>query len=187
MLIDDPTQIASRVIVETGTSGIYENLHTEKSINERSQAIEYTQGLILRYGIIPSTITFDTEIPGLRAGQLLPIQKTLFGISSSYLIESVDISAADAEKVNYSVKCLDGSSLGGWERFFMDLLKIGQEYIIQENEIIILLNVQTETENLGSEMQIKAYNNLLKPSDTLYPDNSLYPGGTLISSETLYD
>jgi hypothetical protein len=154
MLVDDPAQIATRAASETGTSGIYENLHTEKSINERSQAVEYAEGLILRYGIIPSTITFDTEVPGLQAGQLLPIQKTLFGINSSYLIESVDISAVDAEKTNYSIKCLDGSALGGWEQFFKDLLKSSQEYIIQENEVIVLLNVQTETEKWGSETTI---------------------------------
>jgi hypothetical protein len=161
MLVDDPAQIAARAAVETGTSGIYENLHTEKSINERSQAIEYTEGLILRYGIIPSTITFDTEVPGLQAGQLLPIQKTLFGINSSYLIESVDISAADSDKTIYSIKCLDGSALGGWEQFFRDLLKGNQEYIIQENEVIVTLNVQTETEKWGSETTIKIYNTSL--------------------------
>jgi hypothetical protein len=156
--IDDPAQIAARAAVETGTSGIYENLQTEKSINERNQAIEYTQGLISRYGIIPTTITFDTEVPGLRAGQLLPIQKSLFGINASYLIESVDISAADAGKINYSVRCLDGSALGGWETFFRDLLKAGQEYIIQENEVIVLLNLQTEKENWGSELGIFVLN-----------------------------
>jgi photosystem II stability/assembly factor-like uncharacterized protein len=161
MLIDDPAQIAARAAIETGTSGIYENLHTEKSINERNQAIEYTQGLILRYGIIPSTITFDTEVPGLRAGQLLPIQKTLFGINASYLIESVDISAADVGQINYSVRCLDGSALGGWETFFRDLLKAGQEYIIQENEVIVTLNLQAETENWGSTMTINIYNTSL--------------------------
>jgi hypothetical protein len=154
MLIDDPAQIAARAAVEIGTSGIYENFCTEKSINENSQATEYTEGLLLRYGIIPSAITFDTEVSGLRAGQLLPIQKTLFGINASYLIESVDISAADAGKINYSVRCLDGSALGGWETFFRDLLKAGQEYIIQENEVIILLSTTTEKENWGSSTTI---------------------------------
>lgn len=74
-----------------------------------------------------------------------------------------------------------------WTGFFRDLINKNQEYIIQENEVVVTLNVQTETENWGSEIQIKAYNNLLKPSDTLYPDNTLYPGGTLISSETVHD
>ena len=185
MLIDDPAQIASRAAVETGTSGIYENLHTEKSINERSQAIEYAEGLILRYGIIPSTITFDTEVPGLQAGQLLPIQKTLFSINSSYLIESVDISAADAEKTSYSIKCLDGSALGGWEQFFKDLINKNAEYIIQENEVIVTLNVQTETENWGSQTTITTFESLY-PSDTLYPSETLYPL-TSTDIEILYD
>jgi len=158
--IDDPAQIAERAAIETGTSGIYENLQTEKSINERNQAFEYAEGLILKYGIIPSVVTFDTEVPGLKAGQLLPIQKTLFGINSSFLIESVDISAADAGKINYSVKCLDGSAIGGWERFFVDLIGKTKEYVISENEVIALLNVQTETLDIGSSTTINIYNPL---------------------------
>jgi hypothetical protein len=174
-LVDDPAQISSRQAVETGTSGIYENVHTEKSINENNQATEYAEGLILKYGIIPSIITFDTEVPGLAAGQLLPIQKPLFGINESFLIESVNISAVDGEKINYSVKCLDGSSLGGWEEFFKDLIKGNKEYVISESEIVGLLNIQTETDSWEGETTISIVR-ITYPAENLYPSNTLYPG-----------
>jgi hypothetical protein len=182
---EDPAQIASRALVETGTSGIYESLVNETSINEKSQSQEYGEGLILKYGIIPSIITFDTEVSGLAAGQLLPIQKSLFGINASYLIESINISSPDGKATNYSVKCLDGSSLGGWEQFFKDLLKGNRQYIINESEVVAFLNVHTESQNWAGEMTVSTFTPLY-PADVLDPADVLYPG-TLTGTEVLND
>jgi len=184
-VIDDPAQISARQAVETGTSGIYESVVTEKSINENNQAIEYSEGLILKYGIIPSIVTFDTEVPGLQAGQLLPIQKSLYGINSSFLIDSVQISAADSGTTNYFVRCLDGSSLGGWEEWFKELLKGNREFVINENEVVILLNVQTENESWAGEITVITTTPLY-PAEDLYPSETLYPG-TATGLEVLND
>jgi hypothetical protein len=184
-VIDDPAQISARQGIEAGTSGVYESVVTEKSINENNQAIEYSEGLILKYGIIPSIVTFDTEVPGLQAGQLLPIQKPLYGINASFLIDSVQISAADSGATNYLVRCLDGSSLGGWEEWFKELLKGNREFVINENEVVILLNVQTETENWAGETTV-IMTTPLYPADNLYPSETLYPG-TATGSEVLND
>ena len=184
-VIDEPAQISARQAIETGTSGIYESVVTEKSINENNQAIEYSEGLVLKYGVIPSIVTFDTEVPGLQAGQLLPIQKSLYGINSSFLIESVQISAADSGATNYSVRCLDGSSLGGWEEWFKELLKGNREFVINENEVVILLNVQTETENWGGETTISTVRTIY-PAESLYPSDILFPG-TITEAEVKND
>jgi hypothetical protein len=184
-VIDDPAQISARQAIEAGTSGIYESVVTEKSINENNQAIEYSEGLILKYGTIPSIVTFDTEVPGLQAGQLLPIQKPLYGINASFLIDSVQISAADGGATNYSVRCLDGSSLGGWEEWFKELLKGNREFVINENEVVILLNVQTEAENWAGETTVITTTPLY-PAENLYPSETLYPGVTT-GTEVLND
>jgi hypothetical protein len=185
-VVDNPAQISARQAVETGTSGIYENVVTEKSVSENTQATEYSKGLILKYGIIPSIVTFNTEVPGLQAGQLLPIQKPLYGINASFLIESIEISAADGGATNYSVRCLDGSSFGGWEDWFRDLLKGNRDfYVINENEVVVLLNVQSETENWGGETTINVVRTIY-PSESLCPSNILFPG-TVTETEVKND
>lgn len=71
-----------------------------------------------------------------------------------------------------------------WIGFFRDLMKKNGDFVIQENEIIILLNLHTEPEKWGSQTTVNIYESL-HPDSTLYPSNILYPG-TLKTSETLY-
>lgn len=174
---DNPDEIANRKNKETGTSGIYETLNTETSINESQQALQYSQGLLDKYGMIPSTVSFQTETPGLKAGQLLKINKPLYGINDNFLIESVDASS-DGTSTVFNIKCLDGSSLGGWEEFFKTMLKGQRILVIGENEVLILLNVQRENAIYNGSYQIEPIN-----FDT--PDEDLYPADDYYSIENL--
>ena len=146
---DNEAEIYNREQAETGTSGIYENVQTEQTINDNDQGTEYSEGLILKYGEIAVVATFETEVPGLRIGQVLPIQKSLYGITSDFLIESVDLNTIDWQKVHYSVKAIAGAALGGWEKMFQDLVRKSKGYTISENELLIILNTQTEKETWG--------------------------------------
>jgi hypothetical protein len=180
---------------EINSNGKYEALTTEKSISLNEQAIEFANGLIQTYGEVKDSISFDTEVNGLQAGQLLPVEKTLYDINNDFLIESVTIKAADSENIMYSIKALDGASIGGWEEFFKELLKGNRDYAINENEVIILLNLQTENCAYEGEITIhidrRIPNVPLLPSKSLKPSANLYPSPSsklIFDSEvTLYD
>jgi hypothetical protein len=167
---DDPSQINARKEKETGTSGVYETLTKESSIDESSAALDLAQGLLVKYGVIPSVVEFETEIHGLKAGQLLPIQKDLYNINDSYLIESVNISTNGRSTV-YNVKCLDGSSLGGWQEFFKEIIKNGRDYVIQGNEVLILLNLQTEVEGYTGSVKIETFKPHTISNDLIISNN----------------
>jgi hypothetical protein len=157
--VEDPVGIVD--------NGKYEALSTEKAINSSAQAIEFANGLIETYGQINDTVTFSTEVAGLKAGQLLTIIKTLYGINDKFLIESVNISAADSETIKYTVKCLDGISIGGWEEFFKELLKGNRDYAINENEVLISINKQAENENVSGQIDITTYNMIFCSESTI--------------------
>ena len=165
--IENPAEIA--------TNGRFEVLNTEKSINTSEQGIEFGNGLIKTYGEIKDNVSFSTEIDGLQAGQLLKIEKTLYGINDSFLIESIGIKPSGAGSIEYTVKALDGASVGGWEEFFKELLQGNRDYAINENEVLILLNLQSESVGYSGSMNIKVFE-CLYPSETLYPSEALYPG-----------
>jgi hypothetical protein len=212
LVVDDRAdEITERALKETSTSGIYEHINRESSINESEQALEFADGLLQKYGIIPATVSFQTEVHGIEAGQLLTVQKSLYGINDTFLVEEVSISAVGQCTV-YNVKCLDGSALGGWEEYFKDILKGQREFIIQENEVLILLNVQSESVTMGADVDITVYESLY-PSEgdavawngvagnwdsavsswdsfvtgtPLYPSNILYPG-TITAEVNLVD
>lgn len=174
--IDDPAGVTARAAAETGTSGIYESLEIEKSINDVNQGIQYAQGLIETYGQIKDDVIFDTYVSGLEAGQLLPVQKTLFDINEDYLIESVTI-RPDGDSLLYYIKALDGAAVGAWEEFFKELIAGKKDFVIAENEVIILLQNQTETEGYQGSIEVDLYN-ALYPANNLYPSNNLYPNRT---------
>lgn len=183
--VENLAEISSRATAESN-SGIYENVSIEKSITESAQALEYGNGLLEKYGEIKDIINFKTEVAGLEAGQLLTVTKTLYGISDTFLIDSVTIAPKDSLSIEYTVNALDGASIGGWEEFFKELLKDSRDFSIQENEVLILLNNVTETGSIEGDLNIEIFN-ALYPANDLYPSDTLYPNTAVATEVDLSD
>jgi hypothetical protein len=177
LMLDNNSGIDDRRDKETGTSGIYESMSNEQTIKSTNQAVQYGQGLIQKYGEISDTINFTTTVAGLEAGQLLTVNKPLFGVNDSFLIESVNMSAWDGGSIEYQVTVLDGASIGGWEQFFKEIIRDNRDFTISEDEVIILIKNISESEKYLGEIEVILFN-LLYPSETLYPSDTLYPNGT---------
>lgn len=134
---ENPGEINARKAIEGG-SGIYENVIEEPNLDTQESALEYTNGLLKKYGFIPKIVTFNTHQHGLRAGQLISIQNTKHNLNGTFLIDAV-AARDDGSLTLYSVKCLDGSSIGGWEKFYKELVRSGKKFTIKENEILVKL------------------------------------------------
>jgi len=130
-----PGQVIARKAVEGG-SGIHENIVEEGNIDTRQAAMEFANGKLEKYGIIPKTVTFNTNSKGLKAGQLLSITNTKHNLSGAFLIDSVS-ARNDGVLTLYSVRCLDGTSVGGWEKLFKTLLQGNKKLVIRENEVVV--------------------------------------------------
>ena len=179
--VDNPTEIANRANIETGTSGIYEDVVKNTDIEDTSTAIQYAQGLIATYGEIKDDITFSTEVDGLRAGMLLPVDKPVFGIKSDFLIESIGITGADANHINYNVRALDGAAIGGWEEYFKSLINSTKEFNIAADEGLVLLQTQKEENHKSATIFITKYS-VNYPTISIYPNNTLYPGTSFLEN-----
>jgi hypothetical protein len=176
------TEIDDRRTKEAGTSGIYERLDIEGNIDESIQAVEFAEGLIEKFGFIPSMIQFDTEIAGLKSGQLVTVNKPLYGINDQYLIESIDMGLIGNDIV-YSVKALDAVGIGGWQNYFKNLLKSKKDFVVGRNESIILLSKEAESYTLKATNEIKIFESLY-PAENLFPADNLF-AGTLIGEVVL--
>lgn len=142
---ENTDEILERKSIEGGT-GIYENVIEEQNLNTRQAAFDFAFGKLEKFGLISNVVTFQTYNRGLSAGQLLSISNTKFELSGNFLIESVN-ARDDNGITKYAVKCLDGSSLGGWEQFFKTLVQGNRKLVIRENEVLVL--VQNTSENQG--------------------------------------
>lgn len=168
---EDLAEIATRQTAETGTSGKYEILNEEKSIDDADQALQFSEGLIEKYAKITNKISFNTEYASVEPGELLPVVKTLYGINESFLIENVTIFAIDSATIGYSVSGLSGESVGGWEDFFKQIINTGKKYVIGANEVLILLNKQSETETLAGEIDISTFDLIVCSETTICSDS----------------
>ncbi len=137
IVTENSGEINNRQATEGG-SGIYENVVNEQNLDSQESAMEYTNGLLEKYGFIPKVVTFNTNDHGLKAGQLITIKNTKHNLNGTFLIESVT-TRDDNSLTLYSIRCLDGSVIGGWEQFFKSLVKESKRLVIRENEVLVKL------------------------------------------------
>ena len=145
-------EIADRKTVEGGT-GLYETIADEPTINTDDLANAKAAGLLRRYGVIPTVLTYQTDTGGLKAGQLQTVTLTRYGISAAeYLLEKVDLRDLDGTDLRYTVTALSGEALGGWHEFFRKLVKGGRKFVIRDNEVLLLLRATSEAVALTDAM-----------------------------------
>jgi hypothetical protein len=102
VMVDSSTQISARRAIEN-YDGEYQNLVVEESIDEIAQGIQFADGLLRNYGRTEDIITFNTEVQGLQVGQLLHIDKPLFGINKTFLINSRVLTPIDLHTISYQI------------------------------------------------------------------------------------
>lgn len=180
---EDPDKIIDRQSKETGTSGIYEKLTEERSINTIEQLKAFNASLVEKYGDVNNKVRFTTHQTGFRSGQLVRINKPLYGIDEYMLIDNVK-AYNYGEKVEYQISALDGASFGGWEKFFKDLYNQSKTFVIAENELLIIVNTFKETRLRYGETNIGVFAPP-KVSDTLIIP--FLVGGPALSEVKLVD
>jgi hypothetical protein len=174
---EDPLAIAGRASLE-GNTGVYERIDVDTSIVSRGEAISIANGKLTKYTKVARQITYDTYTAGLAAGQLQTITLPEYNISSTdFLIDKVQISELDgAGRLVYTVHAIDGDPLGGWQKFYNDLLKQDLKASIRENELLVILTTTAEAEG-WTETVTQTVQACFVPSELLYPSNTLIPCG----------
>jgi hypothetical protein len=144
----DDGEIASQAALGGG-SGIWETVDDRANLNEIDAAQQAAAGLLRRFGKIPRRVTFETDISGLRAGQLLTMGFAPHQVSGSWLIDQVSANDRNGRELVWTVEALDGESIGGWESFFAELSRGGRVIEFRENEVVVLLRAPSQTVTLS--------------------------------------
>lgn len=113
----------TRAAVEGGT-GIYEDLYEAKDLGA-TDATVLAQGLLTRSGSIPTTVQYDTFVPGLDVGMLQTVNVPIVGVNANLVItniESVEEPVNDlgsGTRFRHTVKLSSNLDQGGtFEKFF---------------------------------------------------------------------
>ena len=174
VLAEDPAGQNERAAVEGGT-GIYQMVNNQRTIDDKGAALEFAQGLLVRFGTIPRNVTIESETTRT-AGQLIQVQSDNLEINEDFLITDVNISDIDGlGTLRYNINGASGEDMGSWIEFFRSL-KAGEDVSIRENEVLVLLQTIQETNGWQGATNIKAFD-ILVPSNTLFPSDTLFPNG----------
>lgn len=131
----EPGEIESRASTEGG-SGIYEAIEEDASLDSVTLAQAKAAAMLRKYGRIPENVTFETDDPGLRAGQLVTITSAEHGVDGDYLIESVDTEdiGVGEQFMRNTVRATSGERLDNWVDFFRKVSAMNRPKTIRENE-----------------------------------------------------
>jgi hypothetical protein len=149
----DDTEIAARVAIEGG-DGVYSHVTSEPDVDTLDGATGIAAGLLRRFGTIPATVQYQTDGAGLRSGQLQTINLTAHGVNDSFLISEVkaqDLGAGADGYLRYTISAVAGEYVGGWEKFFQNLIRGNRKFVLRENEVATILRVQSS----GNEVDLE--------------------------------
>lgn len=153
----------------TGDTGLYEDVEENEMIDDSDLALEFANSRLKKYAKINTRIRFETVKRGLQSGQLLSINRPDYDVNGEFLITSVEITPFNNDFILYSIECVDGDDVGGWENFFKQLARASKTYVIRENEVLIRLATQLERVGFGEEMSYTSFT-------CKFPGNDVYPG-----------
>lgn len=87
------------------TYGTYEFFEENRGLKSRDDALEYCIALIDAYKSPIVDATFQTYENGLRAGQTITINSTLFGVNEDLFIQKVTLRMRTQDSYLYNVQC----------------------------------------------------------------------------------
>lgn len=181
--VENTLEINDRKTIEGGT-GVYEGFEKRIALSDKSAAINYAQGLLNKFDEIPEILTLRTK-DFRQAGKIININSTTYSKNEDYLIENVNITEEQGT-LYYDMQLLSGESFGSWVEFFRKLVVTADDFIIQENEVVIQIKTNIERRNRTGNTNIKTFNALF-PSNTLYPSDTLYPNTAVLTEVDISD
>ena len=146
ILVDErlDAEILARRALEGGT-GVYEAIADDPAINVQPVAVQKALAYLRKHGVIPQTVRFETDCPGLRPGQLITIKFVSAGLNDYYLIESVNMRDLQGRINRYQVSAVSGDALGGWLEWFSALARQAQKFVLYDEDQVSMLREITDT------------------------------------------
>jgi hypothetical protein len=153
ILAGNGAEIASRMAIEGG-SGKYMRVEERANVESVDAALVVVQAMLDRNSTISRVITCQTLEPGWAPGQLAPCQFVAHGIDDEFLIESVVAEVNPGLPIVYTLTMRSADTYGGWQEYFRKLQRIGRQFVISENEVVIgltqLVDSATASDSLSS-------------------------------------
>jgi hypothetical protein len=161
---------------QTSKGFVVQEYRENAKLYHSNDAANYARQLLDKYSNECDKISFELIQKDYEVGETFRLVKAApWNINEDFLIEACSWKPMGVNRIRYSYKILDGSSLGGWEDFFKNLFAPAH-IEVSDNEIVITLKqLNTEFVEVTGEYNI-TLDTPLAPSETLAPSTTLAPG-----------
>jgi len=177
VLVENDAEVAARAAIEGAGTGYVEAIDDDTSIIDKDDAIDAAEAKLDKYSMAGKQVRFDIITYGLAPGQLVPVTTARYGLSATdLLVTEVNTVSTDIGLV-YKVTAVKGPVIGGWEKFFGDLIKSKDDVRLtvgDANQILIIMAPYDENWE-WSESVTETVWACPVPAVTLYPSATLYP------------
>lgn len=141
----DDAEITTRAAAEGAGTGIYEHVEEHPQIDDADAALDVATAYINRYGRMPDVARFETDVTGVRAGQLITINIPEYGVNGQFLVQRVNASDSSGTKLWFTVEALSGDAHGGWQEYFRTLQQARRKLDDpRDNEVVNFLRTTNE-------------------------------------------
>jgi len=153
---DDPG-IAARAAVSDNTSGKYERLLVDPSIETIDVAADRAGGHLRRFSDIPVKVIFTTDTSSFRPKQTINIVLPEMNLNGDFLIDSIRAVDDGVGNLIFTVTCVSGETLGGWQAYWKtqnlpQKINVGDEFIIDLRQLESKVGI-TMTETATSQLE----------------------------------
>ncbi len=118
----DGEEIDTRAALEQN-SGIYEEVTGGNKTYISTEAVNYGNSILSKYGKPLDEIEFETDVDGLSAGMIIHVKIDNNELDDYYYLTSVSAVDVGMRFLRYHVTAVSGTDRGGWVSFFRDLTK----------------------------------------------------------------
>jgi len=130
--------------------GIYEYFEVNAAIKSRDEALEFALAKLTAYKNAIVEGSFDTYTPGLRSGQVINVNLSIFGMDEDFLIQKVSMRLEGPGLPRYRVQLATLRTLGIIQVLQMLLQRGGNEDL--SNEILFSFNALYDEFTIGDNL-----------------------------------
>ena len=185
--VSDEGAVSDRILAEGG-SGRYEATEDDQRIDSQKltsgtdvlkMAVQRGEALLKEFARIPIIAEITTYRAGLRAGMLQRISLSREKLDGQYLIVQVSHTDRGNGQWAYRYKVIDGSRFESPYKFFQKLALSGRQFVIRENEVILLVRKQIAKITVDESLTVDQ-SDTLSAWSTADPYTVLNIGQTLV-------
>lgn len=135
------TSISERSNIE-GSSGIYEDVFDDESIESGEYASQLAGGLVRKFSKIPISINFKSDTQVLSIGDILSVKLNdhKIDINNGFLVNSVEIDEEDGSIFHFYYELISTENLGGWQDYYKKIEYFGRQLKLKEQNKIYAID-----------------------------------------------